>query len=68
MGVELARVEYDEAPLRLFHLRVAIAALSVLQEFTDSAAALLVLRLMIGFLLGTGYVVSKALLTEFTPR
>jgi putative MFS transporter len=135
-----ARVEYDEAPLRLFHLRVAVAssggvfsdgyglgiigislsraathlalspvwmgllggaslfglfagalltgptadrfgrrpifaynmallaALSLLQGLTDSVAALLVLRLMIGFLLGTDYVVSKALLTEFTPR
>jgi MFS transporter, putative metabolite transport protein len=135
-----ARVEYDEAPLRLFHLRVAIAssggvfsdgyglgiigislsraavhlalspvwmgllggaslfglfagalltgpaadrlgrrpifaynmailaALSLLQGLTDSRPALLVLRLAIGFLLGTDYVVSKALLTEFTPR
>ena len=135
-----ARVEYDEAPLRLFHLRVAVAssggvfsdgyglgiigislsraaahlalspvwmgllggaslfglfagalltgptadrfgrrpifaynmailaALSLLQGLTDSGAALLVLRLAIGFLLGTDYVVSKALLTEFTPR
>jgi MFS transporter, putative metabolite transport protein len=135
-----AKVEYDEAPLRLFHLRVAIAgsggvfsdgyglgiigislsraathlaltpvwmgllggaslfglfagalltgptadrfgrrpifaynmailaALSLLQGLADSAVALLVLRLMIGFLLGTDYVVSKALLTEFTPR
>ena len=135
-----ARVEYDEAPLRLFHLRVAVAssggvfsdgyglgiigislsraathlalspvwmgllggaslfglfagalltgpaadhfgrrpifaynmailaALSLLQGLTDSRPALLVLRLAIGFLLGTDYVVSKALLTEFTPR
>ena len=135
-----ARVEYDDAPLRLFHLRVAVAssggvfsdgyglgiigislsqaathlalspvwmgllggaslfglfagalltgptadrfgrrpifaynmailaALSLLQGLTDSGVTLLVLRLIIGFLLGTDYVVSKALLTEFTPR
>ena len=38
------------------------------QFFIESAAQLLALRLVIGFLLGTDYVVSKALLTEFTPR
>lgn len=136
----LTRIDYDEAPFRLFHLRVAIgssggvfsdgfglgiigislsgaapqlgltpvwmgllggaslfglfagslltgpaadhigrrpifaynmailAALSLLQVFVNSAAQLLALRLAIGFLLGTDYVVSKALLTEFTPR
>jgi putative MFS transporter len=135
-----ATVDYDEAPLRLFHLRVAVAscggvfsdgyglgiigislshaparlglgpvwmgllggaslfglfagalltgpaadrfgrrpifaynmailgALSLLQGLAGSAAELLALRLAIGFLLGTDYVVSKALLTEFTPR
>src|SRR5258708_38136330 len=45
-----------------------IAGLSLLQGLTDSRATLLALRLAIGFLLGTDYVVSKALLTEFTPR
>jgi MFS transporter, putative metabolite transport protein len=45
-----------------------LAMLSLLQGFTGSAAQLLALRLAIGFLLGTDYVVSKALLTEFTPR
>ena len=44
-----------------------LATLSILQGFVGSAAELLVLRLAIGFLLGTDYVVSKALLTEFTP-
>src|SRR6266436_1447737 len=143
MGIGPGRVattEYDEAPLRLFHLRVAVASaggvfsdgfglgivgiclsraasqlgltplwmgllggaslaglfagalltgptadrfgrrpifaynmailagLSLLQGITDSRAMLLALRLAIGFLLGTDYVVSKALLTEFTPR
>ncbi len=45
-----------------------LAALSTLQFFVSSAAQLLVLRLLIGFVLGTDYVVSKALLTEYTPR
>ena len=45
-----------------------LATLSLLQGLTGSAAQLLALRLAIGFLLGTDYVVSKALLTEFTPR
>ena len=45
-----------------------LGMLSLLQGLTGSAAQLLALRLAIGFLLGTDYVVSKALLTEFTPR
>jgi len=45
-----------------------LGALSLLQGLADSAVQLLALRLAIGFLLGTDYVVSKALLTEFTPR
>ncbi len=45
-----------------------LAALSLLQGLTTTAPQLLVLRLGIGFLLGTDYVVSKALLAEFTPR
>jgi putative MFS transporter len=135
-----ARVPYDEAPLRLFHLRIAVASsggvfsdgyglgiigislsraasqlglgpvwmgllggasllglfagalltgpaadrfgrrpifaynmailavLSLLQGLVGSGSALLALRLAIGFLLGTDYVVGKALLTEFAPR
>lgn len=46
----------------------ALGALSLLQGIAGSAAQLLALRLAIGFLLGTDYVVSKALLTEFSPR
>jgi putative MFS transporter len=38
------------------------------QYFVESPAQLFALRLVIGFLLGTDYVVSKAMLTEFTPR
>lgn len=54
---------------RIFAYNMAIlGALSLLQGLAASAALLLVLRLGVGFLLGTDYVVSKALLTEFTPR
>jgi putative MFS transporter len=45
-----------------------LALLSALQFCIRSPLELLVLRLAVGFLLGTDYVVSKALLTEFTPR
>lgn len=44
-----------------------LAVLAALQVFVSTAPQLLLLRLLIGFLLGTDYVVSKALLTEFTP-
>ncbi len=54
---------------RIFAYNMAVlAALSLLQGLAATAPQLLVLRLAIGFLLGTDYVVSKALLTEFTPR
>jgi MFS transporter, putative metabolite transport protein len=53
----------------IFGYNMAIlAALSLMQGVTDSRPVLLSLRLAIGFLLGTDYVVGKALLTEFTPR
>lgn len=45
-----------------------LAGLSALQFFAHERLSLLALRLAIGFLLGTDYVVSKALLTEFTPH
>ncbi|MBV8910444.1 MAG: MFS transporter [Gammaproteobacteria bacterium] len=44
------------------------AALAAAQFLVTGAAQLLVLRLAIGFLLGTDYVVSKALLSEYLPR
>lgn len=44
-----------------------LAALSALQFAVVSAPQLFALRFLIGLLLGTDYVVSKALLTEFTP-
>jgi MFS transporter, putative metabolite transport protein len=58
---------FGRRPIFAYNMAL-LAALSVLQAFADSLAALLALRLAIGFLLGTDYVVSKALLTEFTPR
>ena len=45
-----------------------LCVFSGLQFFVSSSSQLLALRLIIGFLLGTDYVVSKTLLTEFTPR
>lgn len=44
------------------------AALAAAQFLVTSGPQLLVLRLAIGFLLGTDYVVSKALLSEYLPR
>src|ERR1700722_18484332 len=58
---------WGRRPIFAYNMAV-LAVLSLLQGLTGSAAALLALRLAIGFLLGTDYVVSKALLTEFTPR
>jgi putative MFS transporter len=46
----------------------AAAILSLLQFWVGSGTQLLLLRLAIGFLLGTDYVVCKTLLTEFMPR
>ncbi len=59
--------QYGRRPIYAFNMAL-LGGLSILQFFVDSGAQLLVLRLLIGFVLGTDYVVSKALLTEFTPR
>jgi MFS transporter, putative metabolite transport protein len=45
-----------------------LAAFSALQFAAPNAPTLLALRLLVGFLLGTDFVVSKALLTELSPR
>jgi putative MFS transporter len=58
---------FGRRPIYAYNMAV-LGALSLLQGFIRSAAELLTLRLAIGFLLGTDYVVSKALLTEFVPR
>jgi putative MFS transporter len=53
----------------IYSCNMALAGiLSLLQFFAGTGAQLLVIRLAIGFLLGTDYVVSKTLLTEFSPR
>lgn len=44
------------------------AAVSAAQYFVTSPAQLLVLRLLLGVILGADYVVSKSLVTEFSPR
>lgn len=44
------------------------AALSAIQFFIESPWQLLVLRLLIGVVLGADYVVSKSLVTEHAPR
>jgi len=44
------------------------AGVSAAQCLATNGTELLLLRLAIGFILGTDYVVSKALLTEFMPR
>jgi len=58
---------FGRRPIFAYNMAV-LAVLSLLQGLAGSPAQLLTLRLAIGFLLGTDYVVSKALLTEFTPR
>ena len=47
---------------------ILLATFSILQYFAGSAGQLTILRLAIGFVLGSDYVVSKAVLSEFTPR
>jgi MFS transporter, putative metabolite transport protein len=47
---------------------VAFVGLSVLQLWVHSAAQLLALRFLLGLVLGTDYVVCKALLAECIPR
>jgi putative MFS transporter len=58
---------FGRRPIFAYNMAI-LAGLSLLQGLAGSGNQLLALRLAIGFLLGTDYVVSKALLTEFTPR
>ncbi|KWF60057.1 MFS transporter [Burkholderia pseudomultivorans] len=44
------------------------AAVSAAQYFVTSPSQLLVLRLVLGLILGADYVVSKSLVTEYSPR
>ena len=53
----------------LFNYDMAVfAIISVLQFWANTAAELLVLRLLLGVVLGFDYVVSKALVIEYAPR
>jgi MFS transporter, putative metabolite transport protein len=63
----LAADRFGRRPIFAFNMLIA-GALSLMQFLVASRAELLLLRFAIGFLLGTDYVVSKALLTEFVPR
>lgn len=58
---------FGRRPIYAYNMVLA-AVLSLLQFMVVSGTQLLLLRLAIGFLLGTDYVVSKTLLTEFVPR
>jgi len=57
---------FGRRPIFAYNM-LLLAIFAGAQFFVQSAVQLLALRLVIGFLLGTDYVVSKALLTEFTP-
>jgi len=59
--------QFGRRPIFACNMLLA-GALSLLQFLAHSGAQLLIMRLLIGFLLGTDYVVSKALLTELSPR
>lgn len=58
---------YGRRPVFRSNMAV-LALLSAGQFLAANPAQLLVLRLAIGFVLGTDYVVSKAMLVEYTPR
>jgi putative MFS transporter len=59
--------QFGRRPIFAWNMVLA-GALSLLQFLAHSGAQLLIMRLLIGFLLGTDYVVSKTLLTELSPR
>lgn len=59
--------QFGRRPIFACNMLLA-GALSLLQFLAHSGTQLLIMRLLIGFLLGTDYVVSKALLTELSPR
>jgi MFS transporter, putative metabolite transport protein len=63
----LAADRFGRRPIFALNMLIA-GALSLMQFLSATRSDLLLLRFAIGFLLGTDYVVSKALLTEFVPR
>jgi putative MFS transporter len=58
---------YGRSPIYAYNM-VAFVGLSLLQLAVDSATQLLIVRFLLGLILGTDYVVCKALLAECTPR
>ena len=58
---------FGRRPIFGFNM-VFLGVLSLLQGFVHSRGELLVLRLAIGFVLGSDYAVNKAMLIEYTPR
>lgn len=59
--------QHGRRPVFAYNM-LLLSLFSALPFLVTTREELLVLRLIIGFLLGTDYVVSKAMLTEFTPR
>jgi len=57
---------WGRRPIYAYNM-VAFAALSLLQLQVDSAGQLLIIRFLLGLILGTDYVVCKALLAECMP-
>jgi putative MFS transporter len=58
---------YGRRPIYAYNM-VAFVGLSLLQLWVDSPLQLLVIRFLLGVVLGTDYVVCKALLAECVPR
>lgn len=58
---------WGRRPLYAYNM-AAFVGLSLLQLWVGSSAGLLVIRFLLGLVLGTDYVVCKALLAEFMPR
>jgi MFS transporter, putative metabolite transport protein len=58
---------YGRRPIYAYNM-VAFVGLSLVQLTVGSASQLLIIRFLLGLVLGTDYVVCKALLAEWTPR
>lgn len=58
---------FGRRPIFAYNM-IAFVVLSLLQLWVSSAAELLAIRFLLGVVLGTDYVVVKALLAEFMPR
>lgn len=58
---------FGRRPVFAFNM-IVLGVLSLLQAFVHSSVELLMLRVAIGFVLGTDYAVNKAVLIEILPR